>query len=173
MTLEEALYTALDYERNVVQVYADSIDRTADSKGKRVLAVLSNEEKDHVAYLEKVLDGLTESGKLTAEDLQTAIPSEQAIREGIAKLRAQMSDKDRPVSAEAELEILQKALDVETETSGFYQRVVGELDDEWKQFFKRFVQIEEGHKAIVQAEIDSVSGTGYWFDFREFSLEAA
>jgi hypothetical protein len=33
------------------------------------------------------------------------------------------------------------------------------------------VEIEEGHQAIVQAEIDSVSGMGVWFDTMELSLE--
>jgi hypothetical protein len=37
--------------------------------------------------------------------------------------------------------------------------------------FQRFVEIEQGHLAIVQAEIDSVSGLGFWFDMREFDLE--
>ena len=173
MTLEEAINTSLDYERRVVGVYAEAIADTADSKGKQVLQVLSDEEKDHVAYLEKVLETLKETGKVSAENLQTAIPSEDAIRRGIETLQAQMADQERPVSAEAELEILSKALEVETETSGFYTRMVDELDEQGKQFFARFVQIEEGHKAIVQAEIDSVSGTGYWFDLREFDLEAA
>jgi len=37
---------------------------------------------------------------------------------------------------------------------------------------QRFVEIEEGHRAIVQAEIDCVSGLGFWFDTAEFKLEA-
>jgi hypothetical protein len=45
------------------------------------------------------------------------------------------------------------------------------LDSEGQQLFERFVEIEEGHKAIVQAEIDCLSGSGFWFDTPEFSLE--
>jgi hypothetical protein len=32
--------------------------------------------------------------------------------------------------------------------------------------------IEDGHVAIVQAELDSVTQMGFWFDYREFDLEA-
>ncbi len=50
-----------------------------------------------------------------------------------------------------------------------YKQMVATLDAEGKSLFERFVEIEEGHLAIVQAEIDMVSGTGYWFDTAEFS----
>jgi hypothetical protein len=47
------------------------------------------------------------------------------------------------------------------------------LPPEGQELFRRFVEIEEGHVAIVQAEMDLVSGTGFWFDTAEFSLEKA
>jgi hypothetical protein len=49
--------------------------------------------------------------------------------------------------------------------------MVNELPDEAKGLFKRFLEIEEGHLALVQAQIDQALGTGYWFDVREFDLE--
>jgi rubrerythrin len=70
-----------------------------------------------------------------------------------------------------ELQWLRKAHGVERETSDFYQRMVNELPDEAKGLFKRFLEIEEGHLALVQAQIDQALGTGYWFDVREFDLE--
>jgi hypothetical protein len=51
--------------------------------------------------------------------------------------------------------------------------VVGELQADERRLFARFVEIEEGHEAIVQAEIDALTGLGYWFDFQEFRLEGA
>jgi hypothetical protein len=49
--------------------------------------------------------------------------------------------------------------------------MVSTLDGEGQQLFKRFVEIEEGHEAIVQAEIDCVSNSGFWMDTMEFGLE--
>ena len=48
---------------------------------------------------------------------------------------------------------------------------VDELPAEARELFRRFLEIEEGHLALVQAQIDFVTGTGYWFDVREFNLE--
>jgi rubrerythrin len=72
-----------------------------------------------------------------------------------------------------EFESLKKALDLELETSAFYKKMVATLDDDGRRLFERFVEIEEGHVAIVQAEMDLVSGTGFWFDTAEFDLEKA
>jgi len=38
--------------------------------------------------------------------------------------------------------------------------------------FSKFLEIEDGHLAIVQAQLDSVQGMGFWFDIAEFRLEA-
>jgi hypothetical protein len=50
--------------------------------------------------------------------------------------------------------------------------MVATLDADGKRLFERFVEIEEGHLAIVQAEMDLVTGSGYWFDTGEFRPEA-
>jgi hypothetical protein len=50
--------------------------------------------------------------------------------------------------------------------------MVLELSDEGQQMFAEFVKIEQGHLDLVQAEIDAVSGVGFWFDMPEFNLEA-
>ena len=50
--------------------------------------------------------------------------------------------------------------------------MVRELPVEGQNLFSRFLEIEEGHGAIVQAEIDNVKRLGFWFDLKEFDLEA-
>ena len=86
-----------------------------------------------------------------------------------AQTRAMAARSRRP--ATTEVEHLQRALAAEMETSAFYRRMVGELSDERQKLFARFLEIEEGHVAIVQAEIDAVSGSGFWFDMMEFDVE--
>jgi rubrerythrin len=71
-----------------------------------------------------------------------------------------------------ELEFLRQALEAEVETSAYYERMVAELDADGRKLFAHFLEIELGHKAIVQAEIDALTGLGFWFDFQEFNLEA-
>jgi len=168
MNLAEAITTAIEFETKVRDVYAGSVERFSDPVGQRVFRVLAAEEQRHLDYLNSRLDEWRRTGKIKVEALETAVPPRERIAAAAADLERRVEAKDRSV----EVELLRKALAVETETSEFYQRMTRELSDEGQRMFARFVEIEGGHKAIVQAEIDSLSGTGFWFDMREFDLEA-
>jgi len=167
MTIEKAIRTAIEFETRVWDVYRDATKKAFDQTGRRIFGLLADEEQDHVEYLHSKVEELDRTGAVTAKGLHTAIPAKQAIDAGISKLETRMSDEDRG----DELQMLTKALDIEVETSEFYERMVSELPPEGRPLFARFVEIENGHVAIVQAEIDYLNKTGYWFDFREFDFE--
>ena len=170
MNLEEAIKTAIDFENKVHTTYKDALQKATDPVGKRVFEVLAKEEAGHLAYLESRLDEWGKAGKLTDAHLDTAIPSKEKIEEGLACLKESMDQKEEPRALEVDL--LEKALQAEKETAAFYRRMVDELDETGRNLFARFVEIEEGHLAIVQAQIDAVTGMGFWFDTAEFRLEA-
>jgi len=170
MNLEEAIKTAIEYEEKVHKTYLEAMEKASTDVARRVFKTLCDEEKSHLKYLNDRLDEWRKTGHITVEKLDTAIPSREEIEKGVNTLREKISGK---VGAEydTELEMLRRALKVEVETSNYYKEMVNSLDAEGRKMFSRFVEIEEGHQAIVQAEIDSVSGLGFWFDSREFSLE--
>lgn len=168
--IEKAIKDAIEYESKVRNVYKEFEMQATDSVGKRVLKVLAEEEQHHLDYLENRLQEWQNTSKITPERLETVVPSKEIIESEVGKLKEKMQGPTR--SSDAELQMLKKALQVEIETSEFYRRMVEELPEEGRQLFARFVEIEEGHRAIVQAEIDYLTGSGYWFDFREFRSEA-
>ena len=166
MEIEVAIKTALQYENRVVGVYQEAVKSTLDAAGKRVFETLVRDEQSHVKYLEHKLDEWKRTGQVTLERLDTLVPSPERIEDGVKKLHNRVATQSR----ENELKLLRRALDVEVETGAFYKSVVRELPAEGQKLFQRFVEIEEGHLKIVQAEIDSVSGLGFWFDMQEFDL---
>jgi rubrerythrin len=168
MELQEALSVAIEYERKVRDHYAQCARKATDPKGQRVFATLAREEQGHVEYLETRLAELRATGVVTAAELPTVMPS-------VAWIQAQARQVD-PAGAPAdsglpELEFLKQALDLERKTSAFYQDMVHLLDPGHQGLFARFLEIEDGHVTIVQAEIDALAGHGHWFDFMEFNLE--
>ena len=167
--MEMAIKDAIEYETKVKSVYKDAEKEAEDPVGKRVLGVLADEEQRHLDYLENKLEEWRKTGTVTVERLDTVVPSKETIDRGIEKLRDKMHGKSQ--RSDAELRMLERALQVEIETSEFYKRMASELPGDGQKMFARFVEIEEGHRAIVQAEIDSITGSGFWFDFREFDLE--
>ncbi|HIJ56263.1 MAG TPA: hypothetical protein HPQ03_09070 [Deltaproteobacteria bacterium] len=167
MKLGEAIQTAIDYETKVLNVYRNASDAISDMVGKRLFQALANDEQYHVDYLKKKLDQWQKTGRLTVEDLKSSNPDIDAITGDIGKLESRMSEEDRG----DEKQMLSKALTVEVETSNFYKRMVSEMSEEGQQLFSQFMVIEDGHIAAVQAELDFINSSGYWFDSKEFDME--
>ncbi len=166
MNLEEAIKTAIQYETRVRDAYLDSMDNIADETGRRVFEVLGNEEQLHIDHLASLLAGWKQSGKVSPAKLKSVVPARETIEKGVKKLGEHLSTRDYGT----EREMLKKALAMEQETAGFYRRMIRELKEEG-ELFARFLEIEEGHLAIVQAELDYFNRTGNFFDFQEFNLE--
>jgi rubrerythrin len=169
MSIEEAIRDAIEFETRVRDVYDDAVQEVADEKGRHVLQVLAREEQGHLDYLNSRLKEWQKTGKVTMESLSTALPSRDIIIGKIDEIKDKIKP-DESIHHSTEVKVLKRALEVERETSEFYKRMVDELPEEGHELFARFVEIEEGHLAMVQAELDYVSGPGYWFDFREFDL---
>ncbi|MBN1609015.1 MAG: hypothetical protein JW940_20475 [Polyangiaceae bacterium] len=170
MNLEQAIKTALEYEGRVHRTYLEASRAATHEIAQRVFSTLCDEEKLHIAYLHDRLTEWRESGRVTVAELSTAIPSRAAIAAGVEQLKHKVSGAPRP-GYDVETEALKQALAAEVETANFYKEMVRTLDAEGRQLFERFVEIEEGHQAIVQAELDCVGGLGFWFDTPEFRLE--
>lgn len=168
MTIESALETAIEYEKKVRDVYAEASNESVDEMGRKVFAILAEEEASHVAYLEFKLRKYIESKSLSADDIKTAMSQASTQAGNVENLRAILSEEQR----DNEIALLIKARKVERETSEFYQRMVAELPEEGRQFFRRFLEIEEGHFDVVQYEIDSLMNTGFWMGMQEFDMEA-
>jgi rubrerythrin len=172
MKLDEAIRAALEYEAGVHRTYREALDRTTDEVGKRVFQTLCDEEMSHLKYLRERLAEWETSGQIKVKKLETSIPTRAAIDESLQRLRQRLAPAPSGKHS-LELELLRKALDVESRTSGFYRELVGKLEGDGRKLFERFVEIEEGHQAIVQAEISSLSGFGYWFDTADFKSDGS
>ena len=134
--------------------------------GRRVFKVLGDEEQGHVDFLESQLAELKKTGTISSNNLKTVVPSQEIIEKGLKQLDGSLREN----KFETELEMLKKALVLEHETSDFYRKMFEEVDSHC-EFFKSFLEIEDGHTAIVQAEINYLTKTGMFFDFMEFNME--
>jgi rubrerythrin len=169
LSLEEAIRTAIEYETKVRNMYRDAVELATEEVGKRIFRALAKEEQGHLDYLESRQKEWRETGKVAAIELTTVLPSRERMREGVAQLERSLEGRrDWTV----ELDLLRKALRLESETGAFYKRMVEELDQEGQQLFGRFLEIEDMHYDLVQSEIDALTNTGFWFDSMEFQIEA-
>jgi rubrerythrin len=169
MELKEALSGAIEYEHKIRDYYAGCAKKVSDPKGQRIFAILAREEQGHVEYLESRLAEWKADGVVKDAELPTLLPSAAWIQEEAKKLANRVNGAEG--ASAVEISFLKEALDLERKTSAFYGELVEKLAPEHRGLFSRFLEIENGHVAIVQAEIDALAGHGHWFDFMEFSLE--
>ena len=166
-TLEEAITNAIDYETRIRDLYREAVQDTADPKGRHIFQALADDEQRHIDYLEAKRTQWYEEGRITVESLTSLIPAPEWLAANLEDLKQQMSREDRS----DEKRMLSKALQVEVETSAFYRQLVEQMEGDARAMFARFLEIEDGHIAAVQAELDYISHTGFWFDFQEFDME--
>ncbi|HVN76661.1 MAG TPA: ferritin family protein [Thermoanaerobaculaceae bacterium] len=169
MELNEAITTAIGYETKVRDHYTQGAEKILDPRGKKMFATLAREEQGHLAYLESRLEEWRRTGHVSTPELATVLPPAQWIDEAKAKVSRSPA---ATIAVQGEIELLKIALELERRTSGFYRQLVETLALKERPLFARFLEIEQGHLALVQAEIDALAGHGTWFDVMEFRLEA-
>lgn len=167
MRLEEAILTAIAYEKKVRDIYLDGARSVKDKYGSDFFGAMAEDEQRHVDYLDYKLDQWRKNGRITEDKLDSNVPPANAIRRAVSKISTRMNRDDRGMKVRQ----LGKALQVEIETTAFYRKMVAQLPDEGKKLFARFLEIEENHIEAVQFEMDYTANTGYWFNIKEFDME--
>ena len=167
MTIEEAIKTAIEYEIRIRDVYLEAVAAVDDEAGKRIFETLGQDEQRHIDYLEHKLAQFQQTGAIQPERLDSAIPDQTSIQQEADKIKA-LTTKDY---LGIKQQMLSRALEAEIETSNFYQEMIDALPADARPLFERFLEIENNHIKAVQFELDYMSKTGYWFDFKEFDME--
>ena len=169
MKLEQAIAVALDFEKKVRDHYLRGAKEIPEPQGRKVFTTLGKEEQGHVDYLEHCLAQWKKTGKVPDVALRSILP--KGVK-WIEAERKKISASGKRVATKTELDALKTALQHEKDADTFYHKLVAELPMEDRGLFSKFLEIEDGHLAIVQAQLDSVQGMGFWFDVAEFRLEA-
>lgn len=167
MKIEKAIQTAIEYETKILDVYVQAVEDVEDARGKKVLQMLADEEKGHVAYLQDKLRTWQDQGVLHFETLPSRLPPVDSTQAEASKIAQKFSEN--PLIRERQ--ILERAVKAEIETSKFYEGLVKELSDDCRHMFARFLEIENEHLQLVQAELDFHTQNGFWFDFAEIDME--
>jgi rubrerythrin len=166
VNLQEAIAVALEFEKKARDHYLRGARDIADPRGRRVFATLAKEEQRHVDYLDRGLAQWKKTGRVPNAPLKSLLPSGvKWIEEEEKKLATRV---DKRVATKTELDALGTALRYERESGAFYRKLVAELPKADRPLFDKFLDVEDGHLALVQAQLDAVQGKGFWFDISAF-----
>ncbi|MGD8250682.1 MAG: ferritin family protein [Desulfobacterales bacterium] len=163
---EQAIREALVYEKRIRDMYKEAAAKTQDPTAIKLFGALAKDEQGHVDYLEHRLTQLETEGQVTVDTVPSVL-SPKAFDRMVEKVEGRLDRDDR----KDEKQMLSNALHAEVETSAFYRQMVERMTGPLQDMFSRFMEIEDGHVTMVQAELDYLSNTGFWFDFQEFDME--
>ncbi len=158
---------AMEYERKIRDLYGEAARQAASPEVKRFFQMLSDDEQRHFDYLTEQLGGWETSRTLKLKPIHSIVPVMGDVEKQTLPVKKELAEEDRGDVKQA----LSKALKAEVETSDFYRRLTEEFSDDAKELFAGFLAIEENHVAAVQAELDYLNKSGYFFDVREFDME--
>jgi len=162
----KALKTALEAEKKSLETYLGFALKTDDSSGKNTFIRLATDEFEHMDILERQSRSLQQCGdwlKLEIEpsDVEMVVPK--------------LDDKDmkiRGTRGQDQVSALHVALHLEKKALEFYRaQAKSAADRKAHETYQRLAAMEEAHYELIQAEIDAIAKTGFWFGLREFSLE--
>lgn len=162
----KALRTAIEIEDNGLLTFLKFARQTKDATGKNMFIRLAMDEHEHRLLIEKQLNNLLEGKPL----INIEIPKSE-IEEIAPKIR-EKQQRTRGESGLLEIDALNTALDLERKAARFFRDQANLISDsEAKALFIRLAEWEDAHFDIIQAELDSIQGTGFWFGIPEFQMD--
>jgi len=162
----KALEIAINAEKTGLKTYLDFGYKTKDESGKNMFMRLASDEFEHMTILEKQRESIQEKEcwitvKLAKSDIEKLVPEIKA-----------KSAKIKGTEGLDQMSALRTALDLEDRAIKFYrEQAQASSDPKAKDMYEQLVKMEQAHYELIQAEIDYIEKTGFWFNLREFSLE--
>ncbi|MDY7041458.1 MAG: ferritin family protein [Chloroflexota bacterium] len=166
-----AIEKAIQIEKDGAAFYDEAAKQTADPSGKKMFQSLARDEKAHLKLFETVRASLLQEGHWLSPEQVAAIGPQRRAHPPIFPTGDEIKAKDVP---ERELAALQRGIQAEEDSISFYSEAREQTaDPDGKALYTYLIEQEQGHRTILQGEYDYLTNTGFWFDVREFDLEAA
>jgi rubrerythrin len=158
--------TAIEMEISGHKFFTEAAEKVSHEVGRKLFTRLAAEEIGHKRTFEKIFTAVS-GGTDWKEAVSEVEPTKRVPY--FDEARKQFKAEDQTV----ELDYLKKALDLERNAMQFFEKAMMEAESpEAREIFKRILEEEQGHYDLLQAEIDSISGSGFWFDVQEFQMDS-
>jgi len=162
----KALRMAIEIEDNGLVTFLKFARRTKHEFGKNMFIRLAMDESEHRRILEKQLHRLAEGQPW----VEIQVPDYE-----IEHVAPTMTDKQQKVTAESGVDVtdaLKIAMDLERKAAKFFrEQAEAATDSKARSLFEQLADWEDAHFDLIQAEMDSINNTGFWFNVPEFKMD--
>ncbi len=169
--VKEKLQIALKTEMVGYSFYNDAAEIIKDPKGKNVFKHLAAEELDHIKMLMRIADAV-DAGRGWIAHADPAENEDKRVREGLPIFGEKNELMDRLKADVTDSNAVTIAMDTEEEAVSFYSAMLKEAtEDDEVEVLTKLVEMEKNHYDLLRWELDALTGTGFWADMIEFSVE--
>ncbi len=163
----EILRGAVAMELEGEEFFSKAALRMKHPQAKDMFISLAKQERRHVRVLEEELRRLERGDSWASpSSLEGSAATEDSV------FREAEGEKGPLGPKVGELAVLKFGMDVERKSIDYYRRAGSEVENaKAREVFNWLVGEEAGHLAILSAEYNLRSKSGFYFDVPEFSLE--
>lgn len=168
----EILAKAIQFEVEGHAFYSNTERRIKNLKGKALFGQLAKDETRHADLLIAQYNSLKDKGGwIPYNDLLKKINTDE-LKKQKEVFRKPLKGKAQIGKDTDDVGALRLAISQEEEAQVFYRDAGMKTDDpQGKILYSKLVEMEGKHLTILKAEYDSLSDSGYWCDFPEFTME--
>lgn len=162
---ENAIRDAIVLEINGRKFFNHAAEVTHHPKGKKMFLHLAEEEVKHLETFNKmfseILGGSDWKKDLVPDDVSGEAPL-------VAKLKESMKNEE----GKGDVEALRIGMELERNAISFFQEAASATDDPVaRKIFLEICEEEKFHFDLLQAQYDSVTGSGFWLGSAEFQMD--
>jgi len=168
----DLLRTAIRIEQDGHAFYMAAAVEAKESTAVRVFLSLARDEMEHLGKLETVYCTLSRTKHWPVIELPPRVQHRVFPRPGQA--RAIVKPAVRPAHDGDARELgLQHGIQAEQDSIAFYRRAMAKATEpEALAMYEYLLAEEEGHLALLRAEYDHLTQTGFWFTYPEIGVES-
>jgi len=149
--------SAMQMETESQKYYRNLAGQTENKGLKTIFNMLADEEAKHYRIIEEMKNTVPEK------------ISDSSLLPDAAVVFKQMADGKSFDFGDEQIELYQKAQDIETKSRNFYLQKADEVeDDDQKGIFRKLAKEEEKHHFLLQNIIDFVSRPKTWLEDAEW-----
>ena len=155
---------AIKLEVNGQAFFNHAAEATSNELGKKMFVRLAQEEVKHLETFSRLFSSVIKS-----DDWKKQVRSEEL--KGPSAVIQQLADRMKRAEGKSEVEALRIGMELEQKAIDFFSGTAGMADEAARQIFEKIADEERFHYDLLQAQYDSVTGSGFWLDSSEFKMD--
>lgn len=164
--VKELIREAIKLEINGKAFFNRAAELTKNELGKKMFLRLASEEVKHLETFSRLFSSI-----MKTDDWKKELEQEEL--KGTSDVIEELSSRMERAEGKSEIEALRIGMELEQKAIDFFRSCCeGTEDPVAQEIFKKIADEEKFHYDLLQAQYDSVTGSGFWLDSAEFKMDS-